>query len=1069
MQVPHRWILAFVAGAILTVVQPVLAVNYTWTNTVSDASGYWTNGILWGQTVGTYPGSAGSDAAYLTNQFSGSATTILDAPLSATISTLAISNALGEAWVRVQNTTLTNSTFVLGSGGRLAVASGGVVTGISTVTWLGTNGAIYLNDGGKLFTSSTAKSIGTGGSVTGLVTSAGGGGAWYFNGAALTMGGVGGNDNLLRVSQGAVLTNLGALTLASDRNRLIATEGSKIFGTGNIIFSATANRSGNTINLGDGLWNLNSGSLVVGGAANSSNNTFIGGTVINARGLIVGNAALVSGNLGWGANGNTVIFTNAGSGFSMNAAGPILVGANSNQQGQGVDNTVILSNSFLWSNNHANIGSQGSTNNTLTLLAGTVFNGGSISLNVGGWGLNELPYGGSSNTLNLIGALATNFNLVRIGYTTKSAGNQLLISDGGVLSNFNSLTVGYFAGADGNRVIVTNNGRLFMTSGSLSVGGAGGSANTVILSNSVLTSTTVPSFGNNGTNNALTLLAGTVWNNGNHTLTLGSGVGAGNVLTIDGALVTGVGSLTIGNSTGSISNQLIIRNGGVLTNTATTLAGALQVGYAKGADYNSLIASNGSLIMTTYGRIQVGAAGGGLTGGSYNTVVLSNSLLLADWATHIGSGSTNNTVTVLGNTVWDNRNVFLYIGAYSSAAGAGVGNIVTVNNSIITNINGVVLGNGAGAINFGNALIITNGGRVEIRASGLVMGSGGSSSNTVLLTDRSVLEANLLTIGAATTGNTISNRNATYQFTAAPTVTSQTPGDIAITDGTISFRATSAANVTNTVANQISKIQFAGANTFQLNNASNTAAAVSQTYTFDTVAGNPSNYVRLVMVNGPTAYGNANGANVTIGAGGSFLASNTLATMTGVFTNNGLAEIVDATVNFQSALAVAGTMRLNNGYVTGAGAKTIAGTLAGHGSVVGDASASGTISPGFSLGTLVFSNDFTLTGTYAAEFGDAGNDQLVVVGDLTLSGATLDLTAVGGVTGEAYVIASYGDLFGTFSVTNGMPVGYMVDYNYNGASQIAVVLIPEPSSIVLAAAGLVLLMVLRRQHSRKRS
>src|SRR6185369_15803558 len=91
----------------------------------------------------------------------------------------------------------------------------------------------------------------------------------------------------------------------------------------------------------------------------------------------------------------------------------------------------------------------------------------------------------------------------------------------------------------------------------------------------------------------------------------------------------------------------------------------------------------------------------------------------------------------------------------------------------------------------------------------------------------------------------------------------------------------------------LSGIAFAGANTFQLNSASNTTAG--QTYTFQSVAGNPSNYVNLALVNGSTAF---RGGNLTIGSTGSLLISNTTATITGLFTNNGLTRVVSAGAAF---------------------------------------------------------------------------------------------------------------------------------------------------------------------------
>ena len=754
----------FVALALLVSPQ-IRAANYSWTNySAGDLSDYWTNSASWNPLTGT-PGSGAGDNAYLTNSINLSYTNILNVSPAFALTTLAISNSLGQAWLIVTNgalnpTILTNTAFVLGSGGRLRIDSGGVVTGITSFTWLGTNGAIWLNNGGKLFTSG-AKTIGAGGGVTGLVTSASGagnGGVWDFNGGALTIGGASGNNNLISITGGAVVTNIGALTITGNQNSLSASNGGAVFGKGNIVFSAAAGQFGNTINLGAGTWDLDSGSLVVGGDVGASNNTFIGGLITNASGLWVG-GKLVSSTLG--AIGNSLIITNAGSGFFMTSAGGIGFGAAGNQQGGGVNNTVILSNSVLWGNNSVNIGSQTSTNNSVTLLANTVWNNNVNSLNVGGWGLSGSTYGGISNTLNVSGALLTNFAAVTVGNTAGSFGNRLVVNNGGILSNFAGLTVGGAGGADSNSVIVTNDGRLFMSSGALSIGNRG-SGNTVIISNSFLTSTSAPIFGSNGSNNTLTLLAGTVWNNGGQNLQVGGGtpsVGVGNVMTVNAAIITNTGSLTVGSATGSISNQLIISNGGVVSNVGQA-AGVpgFMVGGAVGADYNSVIASNGSLIMTAYGRIGIGAATIG-AGGSYNTVILSNSVLLGLFNSNIGGSSSNNTVTLLGNSVWDNNNVPLNIGALTGYGNnSGTGNALTVNNSLVTNVSGLTVGNGAGNVNFGNSLTVTNGGQVSVRASGLAVGAGGSSNNTVTIVGTNSLlygdGAGVLTIGSgASAGN----------------------------------------------------------------------------------------------------------------------------------------------------------------------------------------------------------------------------------------------------------------------------------------------------------------------------
>ncbi|MCG3147532.1 MAG: hypothetical protein PCFJNLEI_00972 [Verrucomicrobiae bacterium] len=1087
------WLALVVIGAVLALPAPARAVNYTWTNTVSDASGYWTNGVLWGQLVTTYPsGGISSDEAYLTNQFAGTYTNILDSRLNFAVSNLAISNALGEAWLIVTNgavnpTVLTNNSFRLSSGGRLQIDNGGVVTGMTTLSWVGGSGAIHLNNGGKLFTSGN-HIIGAGGSVTGLVTSssgAGNGGVWNRNGGALTIGGASGHENVLSITGGAVVTNVGALTITGNRNSLLASDGGAVFGAGALTFAATAGQFGNTVELGNGTWNLNNTALNVGSVANASNNTFTSfGTVTGATALSVGLVA--------GANFNTVIITNGG--FFMTAPGTIAIGSLANGNIGGHANTVILSNSVLvgtGGGTPASIGS-GSTNNTVTLLGGTVWNNNNGTLNVGGQS-GGFGFAGSNNVLTVSGALLTNFGLVNVGGRALSADNQLIIENGSVLSNFYTLSVGFGTGANNNSVLVTNGGQLFMTNGAVYVGSAaaaaGGNNNTVILSDSVLAGNLASYVGIGSTNNTLTL-RDSVWNLRSFGLTIGSLAGFNNVVTLTDSVMSNIGVLIISGSLGSSSNRIVV-NSGILSNVTGLVVGGSAAGVSVlGANDNSLIvtSSGSGFFMTSAGTINVGGVNNATPGGSLNTVILSNSVLIgslpANGGASIGNGSSNNILTLLANSVWNNNGGTLNVGGNSGGAGlAGTNNLLTLNGALLTNMsllsiggrafasgnqvvveNGAIISNstavvvGSGTGGNGNSLLVTNGSHVLSVGALTVGATASANNNSVLIKDGSYLEANTITIAASTTGNTISNRNATYQFTAAPAITSQAPGDIALTDGTLSFRATGVANVATNY-----RIAFAGANTFQLNNASNSAATVSQTYTFDTIAGNPTNYVNLVMVNGTTAYRNANGAEITIGSAGTFLASNTVATISGNFTNNGLAAIVEATVDFQNALDVGGTLTLRNGFAIGAGVKTVAGTLRGNGSVVGDATITGDLSPGLSLGTLVFSNNLTLTGSYQAEFGDGGNDQLVVVGDLTLSGATLDLTAVGGVTGEAYVIASYGDLFGTFSVTNGMPVGYMVDYNYNGANQIAIVVVPEPSSIALVVGGLLLLGLLRRR------
>ncbi|MCG3147531.1 MAG: hypothetical protein PCFJNLEI_00971 [Verrucomicrobiae bacterium] len=778
------------------------------------------------------------------------------------------------------------------------------------------------------------------------------------------------------------------------------------------------------------------------------------------------------------SSGNNTVVTNwIGAPFSVNA--PIYIYHTGN-------NNVTVSNFVITSASPSYLGF-GTSNNVLTLLANTTWNLVNNTLYVG-----ERTTSGNGLVVN--GGVVSNLNLYigsSLSTPYRSISNQVIVQNGGILTNVRQLVLGHLPGGEFNSLIVTNGGRFIQTAGDFLIGGGfngavGGGNNTAILSNSMVTITGASNYKNIGSgssNNTVSLLANTVWDQGNTPLTIGYAAATGNSLTINGGIFSNASAMTVG-AGGAVGNMLSISNG------ASFNSGNVVVGdTVKGSSNNAYYVGGGvSTVTVSNGTIAVGGSTTGAGGNGHNKMIVTNANLksstLTIGATGSGGAMTNNSVTVLANSTWNLQGSTITIG---SGGGANTrSNSLTVNGGILTNGANLFIGTQSAAF---SAVLITNGGQVKLNGTVYVQGqSSGSGSNnslvvtgpgsvltvpalyvdwnanafaannSVLVSDGGLVEANTLAISWTQgqnggIGNTISNRNGIYQFTVpSPTIYSQSPGDVAITDGTISFRGIDNADVTNNLGKgALSKMVFAGANTFLLNAASNNIAG--QGYTFAQTA-SPSNYVNLVLVNGATAY---RGGNVTIGDTGSFLASNTLATITGNFTNAGTAAIVEATVNFQSALHVAGTLTLRNGFVTGSAAKTIAGTLRGNGAVVGDTTITGDLSPGLSLGTLVFSNNLTLAGSYQAEFGDGGNDQLVVVGDLTLSGATLDLTMVGGLTGEAYVIANYGDLFGTFSVTNGMPVGYTLDYNYTGANQIAIVVVPEPGPLALVVFGLVAL------------
>ena len=141
-----------------------------------------------------------------------------------------------------------------------------------------------------------------------------------------------------------------------------------------------------------------------------------------------------------------------------------------------------------------------------------------------------------------------------------------------------------------------------------------------------------------------------------------------------------------------------------------------------------------------------------------------------------------------------------------------------------------------------------------------------------------------------------------------------------------------------------------------------------------------------------------------------------------------------------------------------------AGSIQGNGTIYGSIKdvSGGIVAPGFGFQTLTVagSADFGSNSTLSIELGLlAGQTDVLNVGsNLTLNANSI-LTLSGGAVGNVYTVATAFAESGTFGTVT---PNYEVTYAGN---DIMVQFVPEPSTMMLAAAGLLGLVALRRRKS----
>jgi len=770
----------------------------------------------------------------------------------------------------------------------------------------------------------TAISIGTGAAVNNYVTMNSATVAMVNTYGLVNIGGT--NNNTLLVTGGSLLTNANVEISSS---------------AGGCNNSMTIN---NSTSIGVGANN----NFYVGYAAGTNNDLFVtNGSSVTAYEIIVGQVAAASNcyalvdhstlNL---SNTTAIAIGGNNNYMTMNSAtvtmmapyGAINVG---NTVG-GTNNTLSVTGGSFITNANIVVGSAaGNCNNSMTFSSSTNIgvNGSKTEITVG--------YAAGTNDYLLVtnnSALTTYvLDVANAGGSTNcyaTFSNATLTTT----CNGNAIILGQYAGAMSNSLsfynsmIYANNGGAIAIN-SFSGNNNGGSNNVMTFNNSTGTLGGNITFGNSysvGMPSSLPLCGnGLVITNGSYLGTTNNScsislVGFGNYILVAGTNsagrqsildlgTAGAGQFTIG-SPGS-GCWIRVDAGGVISN----VCGKGSIGYYV-ANTNNYATYNATLIITNGGRViggplgtcygwNIGGGGGGPCGAINAGMIVSGPGSVFDWST--------NENLVAGNPC---------LGVPSVKSGFGTNGYLIVNNG------------GLVKLDLNTQAVVAVGSQVNSLSN--------SVGNTITIASGGTLEAISYVATNAVAGNTITNFGGIYQFASpsqVPILTSSGSGvGIYLNSGTISYRSTSNADVNcnqpGKPLDSAAKMTFVagGTNIFRLNWATN-QFATRQGYVFDPNLG-ATNFYRLEMVTagtpgtiptvgGSTCYRGTNGDSLTIGtsvnSGGQMLCSNTAATVSLIFTNNGTLSIENSTLTFGANATINGgvVIDLNNltsGQVAGA-------------------------------------------------------------------------------------------------------------------------------------------------------
>jgi autotransporter-associated beta strand protein len=940
----------------------------------------------------------------------------------------------------------------LAAGGTNLVESGNVTLGTNTLTFdfnLLNPTATFINSSGTLTTGAASSLSVSFLNTTNLVsgsyrlidyapaTTIGGGGIAAFPSGPVSLGGRSSGIIQNDVANTAVVFNVSADTItwsgASSSNWVTATTGDNTPPNNWTTVSALTNTNfwaSDVVTFGDTYDNTNSG----GGPASVTN---------RAVDISAANVSPAQ-----------VTFNNSAGDYTVGSSGAF-----------GIATGNIIKNG----SSKATITTTNTTTGLVTVNTGTLQIGdgttdGSIasasSINVAGASaILDYKLIGTQSYANVISGLGT---VVKEGagtLTLSNTGNtvdNLTIKSGTVSINNNGNLADVLNTLDGGTLKTTNTSSIAIlrpvtvtaNNGTLTVGGAGvsGQGSRVIFSaaNTLQGNGTLTVNGNAGVGGLASAVAGgqgwLVVTSANTGFTGNVNLSGGS-FEYDNATPVSTGTVfTVGNE-----SELTVANGRTVTNNVTVNGGS-----------NSFLSFNNSA-------------------GFYSGTITLNAdanIGLRNWYNY--AAAINGTVS---GSLQGAGGIILNRGTSVTAAVLTLSGVNTYSGNTTINTGTTLTVSGTGQLGSGSYAgnIINNGGYIHTSTANQILSGIISGSGTV-----AAQAASVLTLSGANTysGKTTINGGGVVNVTSFNSVNGGTPLFVSSSLGSPTTIPNGTIDMTGNLGNATIVYSGTGEITDRVINLA-AGASAGQIAILDQSGSGLLKFTSSVTATGVQPHTLAlQGSTSGTGEFAGVIVDNSVVNLTSVSKDgSGTWTLSGSNIYTGPTNINAGTL-LVQGVNSGGGAVTVFfnATLGGNGSVAGPvtANAGGTVSPGASIGTLTLGS-LTLNGSLLAQYDGSALpnqiDMLVVSGNLDISSATseVDFANIGSTLGgPAYVFASYSTLTGSgFTVVNGLPASYAIDYNYLGGNQIALVMVPEPSTLVLGFVGIATMLGLSISKRRR--